>query len=102
METFLILGSEELFPFLTPNYLPNIISCDLMFLSRLLFRYRLLISHCVTLIAFQDFPLGLGPSGLRLARPSEEKVFFFKIVQAHILKSSFFLFSLKFPFWLSK
>jgi hypothetical protein len=92
----LLLSSEELFPFLTPNYLLNIISCDLMFLSRLLFRYRLLISHCVNLIAFQDSPLGLGPFGLRWARPSGEKVFYFKIVQAHILKFSFFLFSLKF------
>ena len=100
LESFLLLSSEELFPFLTPNYLLNIISCDLMFLSRLLFRYRLLISHCVTLIAFQDFPLGLGPSGLRWARPSGEKVFYFKIVQAHILTFSFFLFSLKFPFGL--
>ena len=29
---FLLLSSEELFPFLTPNYLLDIISCDLMFL----------------------------------------------------------------------
>jgi len=71
-----------------------------MFLSRLLFHYRLLISHSVTLIAFQNSPSGLGPSGLRWARPSGEKVFYFKIVQAHILKFSFFLFSLKFPFGL--
>ena len=34
------------------------------------------------------------------ARPSGEKVFYFKIVQAHILTFSFFLFSLKFPFGL--
>ena len=100
MESFLLLSSEELFPFLTPNYLLNIISCDLMLLSITLFRYRLLISHCVTLIAFKDSPLGLGPLGLRWARPFGEKVFYFKIVQAHILKFSFFLFSLKFPFGL--
>ena len=96
----MLLSSEELFPFLTPNYLLYIISCDLMFLLRLLFHYRLLVSHSVTLIAFQDSPLGLSPSGLRWARPSGEKVFYFKIVQAHILKFSFFLFSLKFPFGL--
>ena len=71
-----------------------------VFQSRLLFRSRLLISHWVTLIAFKDSPFRLGPSGLRWARPSGEKVFYFKIVQAHILTFSFFLFSLKFPFGL--
>jgi hypothetical protein len=33
---------------------------------------------------FSGFSLGLGPFGLRWARPSGEKVFYFKIVQAHI------------------